>query len=67
MIQVGDSAVATILFPSSASTPGSAVVERYAGTYTGGSFFPLSLNPGDSFTGTLFTVALPATLAPDIY
>ena len=29
--------------------------------------FPLSLNPGDSFTGTLFTVALPANLTSGIY
>ena len=28
--------------------------------------FPLSLNPGDSFTGTLFTVSLPANLTPGI-
>ncbi len=37
-IQTGNSAVATILFPSSAGTPGTGVVERYTGTYTGGSF-----------------------------
>jgi len=29
--------------------------------------FPLSLNPGDNFTGTLFSVALPSALAPGIY
>ncbi len=29
--------------------------------------FPFSLDPGDSFTGTLFTVALPANLTPGIY
>jgi hypothetical protein len=29
--------------------------------------FPLSLDPGDSSTGTLFTVALPSGLAPGIY
>jgi hypothetical protein len=29
--------------------------------------FPFSLNPGDDFTGTLFTVALPANLAPGNY
>lgn len=29
--------------------------------------FPLSLNPGGSFTGTLFTVALPANLTPGVY
>ena len=37
-IQAGDSAIATILFPSSAGAPGAAVVEHYTGTYTGGSF-----------------------------
>ena len=37
-IQAGDSTAATILFPSSAGAPGTAVVERYTGTYTGGSF-----------------------------
>jgi hypothetical protein len=37
-IQPGDSVVATILFPSSAGAPGAAAVERYTGTYTGGSF-----------------------------
>jgi hypothetical protein len=37
-IQPGDSIVATILFPSSAGAPGAAAVERYTGTYTGGSF-----------------------------
>jgi len=29
--------------------------------------FPLSLDPGGSFTGTLFTVALPASLASGTY
>jgi hypothetical protein len=29
--------------------------------------FPLSLDPTDSFTGTLFTVTLPATLDPGVY
>ncbi len=29
--------------------------------------FPLSLDPGDSFTGTLFTVALPSNLTPGLY
>jgi hypothetical protein len=29
--------------------------------------FPLSLDPGDSFTGPLFTVALPLTIAPGAY
>ena len=37
-IQAGDSAIVTVLFPSSAGAPGTAVVERYTGTYTGGSF-----------------------------
>jgi len=37
-VQPGASAVATITFPSSAGAPGTATVERYAGTYTGGSF-----------------------------
>jgi hypothetical protein len=29
--------------------------------------FPLSLNPGDSFTGTLFTLTLPGVIAPGVY
>lgn len=29
--------------------------------------FPLSMNPGDTFTGTLFTVSLPAVIAPGTY
>ena len=29
--------------------------------------FPLSLNPGDSYTGALFTVTLPSGLAPGDY
>jgi hypothetical protein len=29
--------------------------------------FPLSLNPGDTFTGELFTVALPASIAQGVY
>jgi hypothetical protein len=29
--------------------------------------FPLSLDPGDTFTGTLFTVSLPASFAPGTY
>jgi hypothetical protein len=37
-IGAGNSAVATIDFPSSAGSPGSTVVERYTGTYTGGTF-----------------------------
>ena len=45
-IQPGASATATIVFPSSAGTPGSAAVERYTGTYAGGSF-------GGSFRVTL--------------
>jgi hypothetical protein len=45
-IQPGASAIATVAFPSSAGTPGSAAVERYTGTYTGGSF-------GGSFRVTL--------------
>jgi len=45
-IQPGASAIATVAFPSSAGAPGSAAVERYTGTYTGGSF-------GGSFRITL--------------
>jgi hypothetical protein len=45
-IQPGASAIATVAFPSSAGTPGTAAVERYTGTYTGGSF-------GGSFRVTL--------------
>lgn len=37
-IPAGNSAAATIFFPSSAGSPGTAVVERYTGTHTGGSF-----------------------------
>jgi hypothetical protein len=37
-IQPGDSAVTTVLFPASAGAPGSATVQRYSGTYDGGSF-----------------------------
>jgi uncharacterized protein len=37
-IQPGASATAIVVFPSSAGSPGSAAVERYTGTYTGGSF-----------------------------
>jgi hypothetical protein len=37
-IQPGDSVVVTLLFPASAGAPGAAAVERYTGTYTGGSF-----------------------------
>src|SRR5882757_7907015 len=29
--------------------------------------FPLSLDPGHSFTGTLFTIALPSNVPPGIY
>ena len=29
--------------------------------------FPLSLNPGESFTGTLFTLTLPGVLTPGVY
>ena len=29
--------------------------------------FPFTLDPGDSFSGSLFTVALPSTLAPGTY
>jgi hypothetical protein len=29
--------------------------------------FPLSLNPGDTFTGELFTVTLPASIAHGVY
>jgi predicted extracellular nuclease len=37
-VQPGASAVATFFFPASAGTPGSAVIEKYTGTYTGGTF-----------------------------
>jgi hypothetical protein len=37
-LQPGASAVATINFPSSAGAPGTATVEKFTGTYTGGSF-----------------------------
>ena len=29
--------------------------------------FPLSLSPGEDFTGTLFTVSLPSNLGPGVY
>jgi hypothetical protein len=37
-IQPGAAAIAPVSFPSSAGTPGSLALERYTGTYTGGSF-----------------------------
>jgi uncharacterized protein len=37
-IQPGASATATVAFPSSAGAAGTAAVERYTGTYTGGTF-----------------------------
>jgi hypothetical protein len=37
-LQPGASSVATINFPSSAGAPGTATVEKFTGTYTGGSF-----------------------------
>lgn len=37
-LQPGASAVTTINFPSSAGAPGTATVQKYLGTYTGGSF-----------------------------
>lgn len=37
-IQPGASALVTIVFPASAGVPGTAAVERYTGTYTGGTF-----------------------------
>jgi len=37
-IQPGTSVVTPVVFPSSAGAPGAGVVERYTGTYTGGSF-----------------------------
>ncbi len=48
-IQPGGSATTTVVFPSSAGTPGAATVERYTGTYTGGTF------------GASLRVVLPAT------
>jgi hypothetical protein len=45
-IQPGASAIAAIAFPASAGSPGSPAIERYTGTYTGGSF-------GGSFRVTL--------------
>ena len=45
-IQPGGSAIAIIAFPSSAGAPGSPAIERYTGTYNGGSF-------GGSFRVTL--------------
>lgn len=38
IIQPGGSAVTAVLFPASAGNPGATVVERYTGTYDGGSF-----------------------------
>jgi hypothetical protein len=37
-IQPGGSAITTVAFPASAGAPGTASVERYTGTYTGGTF-----------------------------
>jgi hypothetical protein len=37
-VQPGASAVVTVDFPASAGTPGTTAVERFTGTYTGGSF-----------------------------
>lgn len=37
-VQPGASASATFVFPGSAGSPGAAVVERYLGSYTGGTF-----------------------------
>jgi hypothetical protein len=37
-IQPGASAIAAIAFPSTAGTPGSLGIERYSGTYSGGTF-----------------------------
>ncbi len=37
-VQPGATAVATFLFPASAGTPGAAAIEKYTGTYTGGTF-----------------------------
>ena len=37
-VQPGASAIATFFFPASAGTPGAAVIEKYTGTYTGGTF-----------------------------
>jgi len=37
-IQPGSSAITTVIFPATAGAPGTAAVERYTGTYTGGSF-----------------------------
>jgi hypothetical protein len=42
-IQPGASATATVIFPASAGSPGSAAVERYTGTYAGGGTFGASL------------------------
>jgi predicted extracellular nuclease len=37
-VQPGATAVATFFFPASAGAPGAVVMEKYAGTYTGGTF-----------------------------
>ena len=37
-LQPGASAIAAIAFPSTVGTPGSLVIERYSGTYSGGTF-----------------------------
>jgi hypothetical protein len=37
-IQPGASAIAAIAFPATAGSPGSLAIERYSGTYTGGTF-----------------------------
>ena len=42
----GGIAVATVAFPASAGAPGAAAVEKFTGTYTGGTF-------GGSFRATL--------------
>jgi uncharacterized protein len=42
-IAPGGSATATVVFPASAGSPGSAAVERYTGTYAGGGTFGASL------------------------
>jgi PEP-CTERM motif len=71
---------ATLTFDATASAPGSngapvfLVGDNFNITLDGAVIddsdflnFPLSLNPGDSSTGPLFTVALPSTIAPGDY
>jgi hypothetical protein len=57
-LAAGASVTVTVIFPASAGRPGAAVSEKFAGSYTGGTFNTVTY-PGGTFTYSVKSTVLP--------